>query len=133
MSNTHSPRAYWASFALVFLIAQSPAIGGIQQVGSGGDFVIAGQQTGSSPNTEPVPEVTGGKAGALIPYTETGGNTYSQSGGRTGDYGISNLNDGDIGPGNVSDGSYAKPDYGKGDGDHGREGDHPESASPQRD
>ncbi|MGB6222736.1 choice-of-anchor Q domain-containing protein [Haloferula sp.] len=91
-----------------------PASGGIVQIGAGQDFTIAAQQSGSATNTEEIPDVTGGSAGVLIPYTEGGGNAYSSNGGRDGANGIGNLNDGDVGIGNVTDGTHAKPSYGKG-------------------
>ncbi len=46
------------------------------------------------------PDVTGGAAGFLVPYTATGEEVYG------GDWGLSSLSDGDVGLGNPSDGSY---------------------------
>jgi autotransporter-associated beta strand protein len=57
-----------------------------------------------------IADVTGGNAGILVPYTETGNNFYSS--GRAGTYGAQNLNDGDVGTGVNTDGFHAIPSYG---------------------
>ncbi|CAN5399856.1 hypothetical protein BH23VER1_BH23VER1_12890 [soil metagenome] len=55
------------------------------------------------------PDVTGGMAGPIVPYTEIGLNTYGCCGP---DFGAHNLNDGDVGSGVASDGLYAIADAG---------------------
>ncbi len=68
---------------------------------------------GSNNGAGQIADVTGGNGGTLIPYTETGSNTYSGvGGGRTGTYGAQRLNDGDVGIGVGTSTFHAIPTFG---------------------
>lgn len=69
----------------------------------GGTSTLANSQVEAGGDTSENPDVTGGAAGTLIPYTPSGSFF-------TGDFGPDNLSDGDVGAGNLSDGKYALTD-----------------------
>ena len=101
-------------FTLVSMAALLPARA-VVTVTDSANIAVAASQVEAGGDTSNNPEVTGGLAGALVPYTETGSNAYSCCGGRAGTYGIGNLNDGDIGEAPTSqDGTFAIPDTGAG-------------------
>lgn len=60
-----------------------------------------------------IPDVTGGAAGILVPYSEVGTINYPIDG-PSGFFGVHNLNDGDVGVGNPTDGFHAIPAQGAG-------------------
>ena len=78
------------------------------------NITLAASQVEIGGDVSDNPDVTGGLAGMLVTYTETGTNDYGCCGGRNGTYGLGNLNDGDIGLGVPSDGTYAIPSSGLG-------------------
>ncbi len=79
------------------------------------NVTLAGSQVEVDGDTSGNPDVTGGLGGPLVTYTETGLNAYSCCAGRLGNYGVLNLNDGDIGSSPVNqDGLFAIPDSGPG-------------------
>ncbi|MFN0125908.1 MAG: hypothetical protein ACKV19_04385 [Verrucomicrobiales bacterium] len=86
--------------AEVVLTDDTNAILAVSQVESGGD-------TTENPDLLATINV-----GALISYSEAGSNDYGCCGGRDGNYGAHNLNDGDVGEGPASDGLYAIPTTG---------------------
>jgi PEP-CTERM motif len=63
------------------------------------NITLANSQFESGANTSENPDVTGGAGGPIVSYTATG----SAAGGN---FGLANLNDGDVGAGNASDGTY---------------------------
>lgn len=78
------------------------------------NITLAASQVEVGGDTTDNPDVTGGLAGFIVSYTETGTNDYGCCAGRGGPYGIANLNDGDVGVGIASDGTYAIPTSGPG-------------------
>ena len=96
------------------MVAMAPAAFSGIVIDNSVNITLAASQFGTSLNAEQIPDVTGGIAGALIPFTETGTNLYNAPGvgGRAGANGIHNLNDGDIGTAVPTDGSFAIPNHG---------------------
>jgi len=72
-----------------------PNAGGLQ-ITDAANITLAAHQTETGSDSSANPEVTGGRGGVLVPYTETGNNSYPVNG-RNGTYGIANLDDGDVG------------------------------------
>ena len=102
------PAAALASLALGLPLPAALTLTNTSNISLGASQVESGGDTTDNP------DVTGGLAGFLVSYTETGSNDYGCCGGRTGTYGLGNLNDGDVGTGVASDGTYAIPTSGPG-------------------
>jgi hypothetical protein len=111
---THlSTRRLLQALALGGLALGSPAHASITLTNTT-NITLAASQTEVGGDVTDNPDVTGGLAGILLTYSETGANDYGCCGGRDGTYGIGNLNDGDVGLGVPSDGTYAIPTSGLG-------------------
>ncbi|MFN0125909.1 MAG: PEP-CTERM sorting domain-containing protein [Verrucomicrobiales bacterium] len=95
------------------LALSGPAFGAVALTNTT-NITLAASQVEVGGDTTDNPDVTGGLAGFVVSYTETGANDYGCCGGRGGTYGLGNLNDGDVGVGIASDGTYAIPTSGPG-------------------